>query len=59
MRPSLEALPFPIVASGLMAPLSAYVFLALLVIVVMWFVVLRREWGIGKKSERLWGVWAG
>ncbi|RHZ84899.1 hypothetical protein Glove_74g147 [Diversispora epigaea] len=46
MRPSLEALPSPIVASGLMAPLSAYVFLALLVIVVIWFVVLRREWGI-------------
>ncbi|CAH1770943.1 6379_t:CDS:2, partial [Entrophospora sp. SA101] len=35
----------PIVASTLMSPLSAYIFLILLIIVVMWFMILRRTWG--------------
>ncbi|CAJ0834710.1 17452_t:CDS:2, partial [Entrophospora sp. SA101] len=39
----------PIVASALMSPLSAYMLLTLLIIAVMWFVVLRRTWDIGKK----------
>ncbi|CAJ0870849.1 7026_t:CDS:2, partial [Entrophospora sp. SA101] len=39
----------PIVASTLMSPLSAYMLLTLLIIAVMWFVVLRRTWDIGKK----------
>src|SRR6185312_12195264 len=38
----------PIVASTLMSPLSAYIFLTLLIIAVVWFVVLRRTWNIGK-----------
>ncbi|CAG8450923.1 5471_t:CDS:1, partial [Paraglomus brasilianum] len=41
MRPSLEALPLPAVASTLMSPLSAYIFLALLIIAVVWFVRCR------------------
>ena len=56
MRPSLEALPFLIVTSGLMSPLSAYIFLTLLIIVVMWFV--RRTWGLERKSDRLRDVWS-
>jgi hypothetical protein len=46
----IEAIP--IVASTLMSSLSAYMLL-ILIIGVIWFVVFRREWGIGKKSERL------
>jgi len=75
MRPSLEALPLPAVASTLMSPLSAYIFLALLIIAVVWFV--RRTWNIGrleapllhrpegatlkghKKSDRLRDMWIG
>src|SRR5581483_8964315 len=38
MRPNLEALPLPVVASTLMSPLLAYIFLALLIIAVVWFV---------------------
>ncbi|CAH1768758.1 14749_t:CDS:2, partial [Entrophospora sp. SA101] len=41
MRPSLEALPLPVMASTLMSPLLAYIFLTLLIIAVMWFVILR------------------
>ncbi|RIB07775.1 hypothetical protein C2G38_2045714 [Gigaspora rosea] len=67
MRPSLEALPLPIggiekipiVTSTLMSPLSAYIFLTLLIIAVMWFVILRRTWNIGKKSDQLWDTWVG
>ena len=40
----------PVMASTLMSPLSAYIFLTLLIIAVMWFVILRRTWNIGKKS---------
>ncbi|CAH1768907.1 7719_t:CDS:1, partial [Entrophospora sp. SA101] len=46
MRPSLEALPLPVMTSMLMSPLSAYIFLVLLIIAVMWFMVLRRTWNI-------------
>ena len=67
MRPSLEALPLPvggigaipIVASTLMSPLSAYIFLTLLIIAVMWFIILRRTWGLERKSVQLRDVWAG
>ncbi|RHZ67238.1 hypothetical protein Glove_302g49 [Diversispora epigaea] len=45
----IEAIP--IVASGLMSPLSAYILLILLFIAVIWFVVLRRE--LSKKSNQL------
>nr|CAG8648350.1 660_t:CDS:1 [Entrophospora candida] len=54
MRPSLEALPLPIVASTLMSPLSAYICLILLIIAVMWFVVLRRTWNINKNMIGYW-----
>ncbi|CAG8642372.1 5903_t:CDS:1 [Paraglomus brasilianum] len=61
MRPSPEALPLPIggigaipvMTSTLMSPLSAYIFLTLLIIAVMWFVVLRRTWNIGRLEESL------
>nr|CAG8547865.1 3036_t:CDS:1 [Entrophospora candida] len=74
MGPGPEALPLSAVASTLMSPLSAYIFLILLIIAVMW--LLRRTWGIGrikepllrrtegttlkgyKKRDRLWDVWA-
>ena len=56
MRPSLEALPLPAVASTLMSPLSAYIFLALLIIAVVWFV--RRTWGFERKSDRLQDMWS-
>ncbi|RIB10031.1 hypothetical protein C2G38_218614 [Gigaspora rosea] len=49
----------PIVASTLMSPLSAYIFLILLIIVVMWFVVLRRTWGFERESDRLRDMWIG
>ncbi|CAJ0885464.1 17595_t:CDS:2 [Entrophospora sp. SA101] len=49
MGPGPEALPLSAVASTLMSPLSAYIFLILLIIAVMWFMVLRRTWDIGKK----------
>ncbi|RHZ77328.1 hypothetical protein Glove_181g42 [Diversispora epigaea] len=45
MRPSLKA-------SSLVSLLSAYMLL-ILIIAVIWFVVFRREWDIGKKSEQL------
>jgi len=45
----------PIVASTLMSPLSAYIFLVLLIIAVMWFV--RHTWGFERKSERLRDMW--
>ncbi|RHZ82018.1 hypothetical protein Glove_115g108 [Diversispora epigaea] len=55
----IEAIP--IVASGLMSPLSAYILLILLFIADIWFIVLRHKWGICKKSERYtmpnWGFW--
>ncbi|RHZ71458.1 hypothetical protein Glove_258g67 [Diversispora epigaea] len=57
IRSSLEALPLPIMASSLMSPLSAYMLLTLLIIAVIWFVVLRRELSIGKKSNQLRGMW--
>ncbi|RHZ69871.1 hypothetical protein Glove_277g21 [Diversispora epigaea] len=57
MRSSLEALSLPIMASSLMSPLSAYMLLTLLIIAVIWFVILRREFGIGKKSGQLWDIW--
>jgi len=68
-HPGLEALHLPIgeigeigaipvMTSTLMSPLSAYIFLVLLIIVVMWFVVLRRTWNIGKKSDQLQDAWA-
>ncbi|RIB11815.1 hypothetical protein C2G38_2202422 [Gigaspora rosea] len=57
MRPSIETLPLPAVASTLMSPLSAYIFLALLIIVVVWFV--RHTWNIGKKSNQLQDMWVG
>ncbi|RIB01392.1 hypothetical protein C2G38_2230974 [Gigaspora rosea] len=50
MRPCPEALPLPAVASTLMSPLSAYIFLALLIIAVVWFVVLKCELSISKKK---------
>ncbi|CAG8673888.1 263_t:CDS:1, partial [Paraglomus brasilianum] len=53
MRPSLEALPLPVMTSTLMSPLSAYMLLTLLIIAVMWFVVLRRTWGLERKSDQL------
>ncbi|RIB05004.1 hypothetical protein C2G38_2220859 [Gigaspora rosea] len=45
MRHSLEASPFPIeaipiVSSTLISPLSAYIFLTLLIIAVIWFIIL-------------------
>ncbi|CAJ0913096.1 16726_t:CDS:2, partial [Entrophospora sp. SA101] len=43
--------------STLMSQLSAYICLILLIIAVMWFVVLRRTWGLGRKSERLRDMW--
>ncbi|CAH1769737.1 3630_t:CDS:1, partial [Entrophospora sp. SA101] len=39
-------------------PIVAYMLLALLIIAVMWFVVLRRTWGFEKKSDRLRDMWA-
>ncbi|RIB29844.1 hypothetical protein C2G38_2154350 [Gigaspora rosea] len=57
MGPGLEALPLPAVASTLMSPLSAYIFLALLIIAVMWFVVLRRARGLGRKNEGFRDTW--
>ncbi|CAH1768709.1 326_t:CDS:1 [Entrophospora sp. SA101] len=59
MGPGPEALPLSAVASTLMSPLSAYIFLILLIIVVMWFVVLRRTWRLKRKSEQMQDVWAG
>ncbi|CAG8586598.1 7401_t:CDS:2 [Cetraspora pellucida] len=53
-RPGPEALPLPAVASTLMSPLSAYIFLILLIIAVMWFV--RRTWGLERKSDRFWDM---
>ncbi|RHZ88815.1 hypothetical protein Glove_21g3 [Diversispora epigaea] len=50
----IEAIP--IVASGLMLPLSAYILLILLFIAIIWFVILRRELSIGKKSNQLRGI---
>ena len=47
----------PAVANTLMSPLLAYIFLILLIIAVMWFVVLRRTWDIGKKGEHLRNTW--
>jgi len=66
MRPSLEASPLPIggigaipvMTSTLMSPLSAYIFLTLLIIAVMWFVILRRTWGLERKSDQLRDAWA-
>jgi hypothetical protein len=52
----IEAIP--IVASTLVSPLSAYMLL-ILIIAVIWFVVFRREWGIGKKSKQLQDMWIG
>ncbi|CAH1767777.1 15003_t:CDS:1, partial [Entrophospora sp. SA101] len=43
---------------SLMSQLSAYIFLIILIIAVMWFVVLRRTWGLKRKSEQLQDVWA-
>ena len=51
MRPSLEALPLPAVANTLMSPLSVYIFLALLIIAVVWFV--RCTWNIGRLEAPL------
>ncbi|CAG8438839.1 9100_t:CDS:2 [Cetraspora pellucida] len=51
MRPSLEALPLPAMASTLMSPLSVYIFLALLIIAVVWFV--RHTWNIGRLEAPL------
>nr|CAG8672598.1 4557_t:CDS:2 [Entrophospora candida] len=48
----------PIVASTLMSPLSAYIFLILLIIAVMWFIILRRTWGFERKSDQLRNMWA-
>jgi len=67
MRPGPEALPLPIrgigaipvMTSTLMSPLSAYIFLTLLIIAVMWFVVLRRTWRLGRKSKQLQNIWFG
>ncbi|CAJ0914394.1 5609_t:CDS:2, partial [Entrophospora sp. SA101] len=53
MGPGPEALPLSAVASTLMSPLSAYICLILLIIAVIWFVVLRRTWGLERKNERL------
>ncbi|CAG8655578.1 7282_t:CDS:1 [Paraglomus brasilianum] len=53
----IEAIP--IVASTLMSPLSAYIFLTLLIIAVMWFVILRRTWGLERKSDQLRNMWIG
>ncbi|CAJ0835992.1 16917_t:CDS:2, partial [Entrophospora sp. SA101] len=47
----IEAIPA--VARTLMSPLSAYICLILLIIAVIWFVVLRRTWGLERKNERL------
>ncbi|RIB28850.1 hypothetical protein C2G38_2156805 [Gigaspora rosea] len=41
----------PAMASTLMSPLSAYRLLALLIIAVVWFVVLRCTWNIGRLEE--------
>ncbi|RIB17555.1 hypothetical protein C2G38_2246320 [Gigaspora rosea] len=57
MRPGPEALPLPAVASTLMSPLSAYIFLILFIISVMWFV--RCTWGLERKSDRFWDIWIG
>ncbi|CAG8481344.1 2622_t:CDS:2 [Cetraspora pellucida] len=75
IRPSLEAFSLPAVANTLMLPLSAYIFLILLIIAVMWF--MRRTWNIGrleapllrrpegatlkghKKSDQLRDMWIG
>ena len=46
----------PVVASSLMSPLSAYIFLTLL---IMWFVILRRTWGLDRKSDRFRDMWIG
>ncbi|RIB01988.1 hypothetical protein C2G38_2229119 [Gigaspora rosea] len=53
----IEAIP--IALSTLMSSLSAYIFLTLLIIAVMWFIILRRTWNMGKKSNRLWDTWVG
>jgi hypothetical protein len=49
----------PVMTSTLMSPLSAYIFLTLLIIAVMWFVILRHSWGFERKNERLWDMWVG
>ncbi|RIB05265.1 hypothetical protein C2G38_2253912 [Gigaspora rosea] len=51
MRPGPEALPLLAVASTLISPLSAYIFLALLIIVVVWFI--KRTWNISRLEEPL------
>ncbi|RIB24798.1 hypothetical protein C2G38_2167554 [Gigaspora rosea] len=58
MRPSLEASLFPIeaipmVSSTLISPLSAYIFLTLLIIAIMWFIILRSSWNMGRLEEPL------
>src|SRR5438067_2266828 len=45
----------PVMANTLMSPLSAYIFFTLIIIAVMWFVILRGEWGVGKKSDSVTG----
>ncbi|RHZ85483.1 hypothetical protein Glove_65g139 [Diversispora epigaea] len=47
----IEAIP--IVTSTLMSSLFAYILFIILIIAVIWFVVLRCEWGISKKSKQL------
>ncbi|CAG8681608.1 6986_t:CDS:1, partial [Paraglomus brasilianum] len=47
----------PTMTSTLMSPLSAYIFLALLIIAVVWFV--RRTWGFERKSKQLQNIWVG
>ncbi|RHZ49149.1 hypothetical protein Glove_529g19 [Diversispora epigaea] len=59
MRSNLEASPLPAVASSLVSPLLVCMLLSLLMLVIIWFVRLRRSWGIGKKSERLRNMWIG
>ncbi|RIB08843.1 hypothetical protein C2G38_2210557 [Gigaspora rosea] len=59
MRPGPEALPLAAMASTLMSPLSAYIFLILLIIADMWFIILRRTWGFERKGNLLWDMWIG
>ncbi|RIB24161.1 hypothetical protein C2G38_2169225 [Gigaspora rosea] len=58
-NPQIPIRVVPVVASTLMSPLSAYIFLTLLIIAVMWFVILRHTWGLERKSDRFRDMWVG
>ncbi|RHZ58882.1 hypothetical protein Glove_367g8 [Diversispora epigaea] len=54
--PIEEIEAIPVMASTFMSSLSAYMLLTLLIIMIIWFVVLRRTWGLDRKSDQLRGA---